>query len=337
MTISAIASAISRSGPPGRHAYTVGRAQRLSVSAGGEVKPLGGPGPRGAWLRAIRPHQWLKNALIAVPMLTAFQLEATTLAMVLVAFVCFSLTASSVYLINDLLDLADDRRHPRKSKRPFAAGDLGIRDGLFLAAGLIVSAFSLALAAMPLGFIAVLGIYYAATFAYSLALKRRSVLDVCTLAGLYSMRVIAGGVATGIHLSPWLLAFSMFIFLSLAAVKRQAEMTDLLNTDPTRKTGRPYEVEDLPVIRSIAMSAGYASVLVMALYVNSSEAISRLAVPEAIWLICPLLLYWVTRMVLVTHRGQMTDDPIVFAIRDRTSTVVVLLMVAAAALARVGW
>ncbi|MEM6906616.1 MAG: UbiA family prenyltransferase, partial [Pseudomonadota bacterium] len=174
----------------GRHAYTVGRAQRLSVSAGGEVKPLGGPSPRGAWLRAIRPHQWLKNALIAVPMLTAFQLEATTLAMVLVAFVCFSLTASSVYLINDLLDLADDRRHPRKSKRPFAAGDLGIRDGLFLAAGLIVSAFSLALAAMPLGFIAVLGIYYAATFAYSLALKRRSVLDVCTLAGLYSMRVI---------------------------------------------------------------------------------------------------------------------------------------------------
>ncbi|MEM8699241.1 MAG: UbiA family prenyltransferase, partial [Pseudomonadota bacterium] len=320
-----------------RTALVVGKAAKLPVKAEGAVETLPGAGSTKAVIKAMRPHQWLKNALIFVPALAAVQFDPGTLAMALLAFACFSLIASSVYIINDILDLGSDRRHPRKCKRPFAAGDVAIKDGIVLAGGLFVTAFLAAILFAPMAFVVVLAIYYALTFGYSLILKHKSVLDICTLAGLYSIRVVAGGAACAIYLSPWLLAFSMFVFLSLAAVKRQAEMVDLLNTDPKRKTGRPYEVDDLPVIRSIAMSAGYAAVLVLALYIQSQTAIAQYEVPEAFWMACPILLYWLTRMVMVTHRGGMSDDPIVFALRDKTSWAVIGLCFLAAVVAKVGF
>ena len=319
-----------------RKALTVGKAASLPVSAHHSVEPVPGKSSKTSLLRAMRPHQWLKNSLIGVPALGAAQFDAVTILMVVLAFACFSLTASSVYIINDILDLPSDRRHPRKSKRPFAAGDASIKDGVLLAGVLFASAFLVAILFMPWQFVLVLAVYYVLTFGYSLIIKRRAVLDICTLAGLYSIRVVAGGAATGIFLSPWLLAFSMFVFLSLAAVKRQAEMVDLLNTDPKRKTGRPYEVEDLPVIRSIAMSAGYASVLVLALFINSRTMEVEYALPEAFWMVCPLMLYWLTRMVMVTHRGGMSDDPIVFALRDRPSWAVMALIFLFYVIAKVG-
>ncbi|MEM7671460.1 MAG: UbiA family prenyltransferase, partial [Pseudomonadota bacterium] len=321
----------------GREGIVVDGGHAPSAEAPGGVREIADtPREATALLRALRPHQWLKNALIAVPMLTAYQFDLMTLGLVAMAIMAFSLTASGVYIINDLLDLASDRRHPRKSRRPFAAGEVSVATGVATAFGLWIGAFLVAILTLPGPFLLVLGIYFAATFAYSLFLKKRAVMDICTLAGLYCMRIVAGGAATGIVISPWLLAFSMFFFLALAAIKRQAEMTDLAHTDPGRETGRPYDVDDLPIIRNIAMSGGYAAVLVMALYINSKTAVARFPLPEALWLICPLLLYWMTRLVMVTHRRRMTDDPIVFALRDFVSWAVGIGIVAAAVVARVG-
>lgn len=321
----------------GRTGIVVDAGHGLNVDAPGGVREIAaGPRSPAALIRALRPHQWLKNALIAVPMLAAYQFDFATLALVSIAIIAFSLTASGVYIINDLLDLPADRRHPRKSQRPFAAGQVAVSTGIITALALWLGALLLALIALPAQFLLVLGLYFVATFAYSLFLKKRAILDICTLAGLYCMRIIAGGAAAGIFISPWLLAFSMFFFLALAAIKRQAEMTDLAHTDPERKTGRPYEVDDLPVIRNIAMSGGYAAVLVMALYINSETAVARFPLPEALWLICPLLLYWMTRLVMVTHRRRMTDDPIIFALRDWVSWGVAVGVLGAAVVARVG-
>ncbi|MEM9100157.1 MAG: UbiA family prenyltransferase [Pseudomonadota bacterium] len=321
-----------------RHALIVAQGHDLPAQPAEEVIQVEtAPLTTTALIRALRPHQWLKNSLIALPMVAAFQFDGPTLWAVILAFICFSLTASGVYVVNDLLDLPADRRHPRKCKRPFAAGEVPIKTGILTAACLWGVSGLLALALLPWLFCAFLLIYFVITFAYSLGLKKKAVVDICTLAALYSLRIIAGGAATGIVISPWLLAFAMFLFLALAAIKRQAEMTDLEKTDPTRVTGRPYQVEDLPIIRSIAMSSGYSAVLVMALYINSKTAGSRFELPEALWLICPLLLYWMTRMVMVTHQGRMTDDPIVFTLRDKVSWGVGAAIVLSGLAARYGF
>ena len=275
-----------------------------------------------AALKAMRPHQWSKNALVFLPVLAAHAPGGIGAA--LAAFVAFSLTASSVYVLNDIADLAADRAHPRKRFRPFAAGTLTVGQGLRLAAGLILGALVVALLFAPPLFLAVLSGYYVMTFAYSLWLKRKLVIDVITLASLYTIRIVAGAAATGIALSPWMLGFSMFIFLSLAAVKRQAELTDMERAGVTSLAGRAYMPDDLPVIRAIALSAGYAAVLVFALYINSAEVQLLYRQPDALWLICPLLLYWISRIVMKTHRGLMTDDPIVYAATDRVSLLTAL-------------
>jgi 4-hydroxybenzoate polyprenyltransferase len=272
-----------------------------------------------AALMAMRPHQWSKNALVFLPVSAAH--APGGLGAALAAFVAFSLTASSVYVLNDIADLAADRAHPRKRFRPFAAGMLSVGQGLRLAAGLILGALVVALLFAPPLFLGVLVGYYVITFAYSLWLKRKLVIDVITLAGLYTIRIVAGAAATGIALSPWMLGFSMFIFLSLAAVKRQAELTDMERAGVTSLAGRAYMPDDLPVIRAMALSAGYAAVLVFALYINSEEVQLLYSRPDALWLICPLLLYWISRIVMKTHRGMMTDDPIVYAATDRVSLV----------------
>jgi 4-hydroxybenzoate polyprenyltransferase len=183
---------------------------------------------------------------------------------------------------------------------------------------LLVAALALGLATGQGLFLGVLAVYLAITFAYSLSLKRKLIIDVLALAGLYTIRIVAGGVAAGLVLSPWLLGFSMFLFLGLAAVKRQAELTDQMATS-RESSGRAYMIEDLPILRALAVSAGIAAVLVLSLYISSDDVVVLYASPAVLWLLCPLVLYWMLHMIMSTHRGHMTDDPIVFAATDRTS------------------
>jgi 4-hydroxybenzoate polyprenyltransferase len=303
-----------------RQAITVGAGPRLcrAVEAvNPKAEHLHAPSKRGrAMLKAMRPHQWSKNTLLFLPMLAAHDFgEAGVVAM---AFLAFCFTASAVYIINDLLDLQSDRSHPRKRFRPFASGDLTAASGLGLTGLLLAGAVALGLFTGSLAFLAVLGGYLVTTFAYSLFLKRKLLVDVLALAGLYAIRIVAGGAAAGLALSPWLLGFSMFLFLSLAAVKRQAELVDQKITG-RESAGRAYEVEDLPVLRGLALSAATAATLVLALYIASDDVQPLYNTPELLWLLCPVLLYWMLRMIMTAHRGRMTDDPIVFAARDRTS------------------
>lgn len=274
-----------------------------------------------AILKALRPHQWSKNMLLFLPMLAAHDLSK--IGFVFLGFLAFCLTASSVYVINDLLDLEADRAHPRKRQRPFATGALSAVNGVVLSGGLLLGALCLGLLTGRPIFLATLCVYLVATFAYSLYLKRKLLIDVLALAGLYTVRIIAGGAAASVSLSPWLLGFSMFLFLALAAIKRQAELTDQMKTGRA-SSGRAYEVEDLPILRGMAIAAGNAAVMVLALYISSDAIQALYTRPGLIWLICPLLLYWILRMVMKTHRGQMTDDPIVFAVTDRASCLLVL-------------
>jgi len=281
-------------------------------------------------LKAMRPHQWLKNMLVFLPLLMAHEYTSANIMRSLMAFVAFSMVASSVYVLNDLLDLASDRAHPRKKLRPFASGDLPLSSGTWLVPALL---FIGLIVAMPLGpdFLAVMAIYYVTTTAYSLYLKRQLIIDICTLAVLYAIRIIAGGAATGIPLSVWLLAFSVFFFFSLAAVKRQAELVDGAATGKVKAHGRGYHVDDLPLVAAMAAASGYVSVMVMALYVNSPAVRELYTAPTLLWGVCLVLLYWVSRMVMLTHRGMMHDDPVVFAVKDRVSQICGLIILGIAA------
>jgi 4-hydroxybenzoate polyprenyltransferase/phosphoserine phosphatase len=279
------------------------------------------------YVKALRPHQWLKNVLVFVPMLGAHQLDGPTFLSSLLAFICFSLVASGTYVLNDLLDLSADRAHPRKRNRPLASGSIPIAHGTWMAAGLIILGAILAVF-IGWNFVLVMAGYYLLTTAYSLHLKRRIVIDIFVLAGLYTMRIVAGGVATAIPLSVWLLAFSVFFFLALAAVKRQAELIDSAERGNLKASGRGYHADDLPIISMIAIGAGYVSVLVMILYVNSPAVVELYARPEALWGVCAVLLYWITRTVMVAHRGGMHDDPVVYAAKDRISQVCLVIILA---------
>lgn len=270
------------------------------------------------YVRALRPHQWLKNLLIFVPIVTAHKFGAAYISLSVLAFIAFSLLASSVYVVNDLLDIETDRAHPRKRNRPFASGALTTTQGVWIAVVLITASLSVA-SYVGIPFIAVLLLYLLTSSAYSAYLKKKMIIDICVLAGLYTIRIVAGGVATGVPLSVWLLAFSIFFFLSLAAVKRQAELVDGVASGEVKAQGRGYHVDDLPIIGNMALSAGYVSVLILALYINSPEVAPLYKRPYAIWGVCLVLLYWISRMVMVTHRGAMHDDPIVYALKDRIS------------------
>lgn len=283
--------------------------------------------PWRAWLRALRLHQWLKNLLVFLPLLTAHLMFAPAAVLnATLAFFSFCLCASGVYLLNDLIDLEADRRHPRKRQRPFASGALPLSSGLVAAPLLTLAAFALALAISPL-FAAVLASYYVLTLAYSLVLKRVAMLDTIVLAALYTIRIIAGTVALQIGTSFWLLAFSMFLFLSLAMIKRHAELDALLKQGDSRSAGRGYAVDDLPLVQSLGGASGYLAVLVLALYINSTASELLYRHPQVLWLLCPLLLFWISRAWLITHRGDMHDDPVVFAITDRTSLLLLVLAV----------
>lgn len=296
------------------------RAKAATLTAVEQDYPQANGGAK-AWIKALRAHQWVKNVLIFVPILLAQKLDAATLFDAVLAFIAFSLCASSVYLLNDLLDLAADRAHPRKCLRPFAAARLPLISGVVLAPALLLAAFLVA-AFTRWEFVLVLAAYYVLTLAYSLYLKRMPLIDVLMLAGLYTIRIIAGVAATGVVLSFWLLAFSVFLFLSLGIVKRYAEMDMVKASAGEKAAGRGYHIDDLPLLGNLGTAAGYGAVVVLALYVNSPESQMVYAHPRRLWLLAPLVLYWVSRVWLKTHRGEMHDDPIVFALKDRASRLV---------------
>jgi 4-hydroxybenzoate polyprenyltransferase len=269
--------------------------------------------------RALRPPQWAKNALLLVPLLAAHRsgdlaaLRATAL-----GIVAFSLCASSVYVLNDLLDLDADRAHPRKSARPFASGALSLAVGCALVPALLLAGTLLAVF-LPLKFQLSLATYYALTLGYSFVLKRFVLVDTLALAGLYALRVIAGAGAAAVPLSFWLLLFSVFLFLSLAFVKRYAELDGLRRQQRLQAMGRGYRVEDLSVLQSFGTAAGYLSVLVLALYVNSPEIAALYRHPKVIWILCMLMLFWISRVWMTANRGAMHDDPMLYALSDNVS------------------
>jgi 4-hydroxybenzoate polyprenyltransferase/phosphoserine phosphatase len=272
-----------------------------------------------AYLRLMRPHQWAKNLLIFVPLFLGHQASNVGLLLqALLAFVAFGLTASSVYVLNDLLDLEADRHHVRKRHRPLASGLVSVKHGLVMAPLLLGAALIMALQ-LPWMFLVTLAVYYILTLAYSLYVKRLVMLDVVTLAGLYTMRILAGAAVTGLPLSFWLLAFSLFLFLSLALVKRYSELMVMKDEGKATAKGRGYQVSDLSMLSSLGAASGYIAVLVMALYINSPDVLRLYHRPELLWLTCPALLFWVGRIWVLAHRGVVHDDPVVFALRDRWS------------------
>jgi 4-hydroxybenzoate polyprenyltransferase len=289
----------------------------LSLGAGGHRL-------RAIW-RALRPHQWAKNLLLFVPLLAAHRAnDLTALARAVEGFIAFSLCASSVYVLNDMLDLQADRVHERKCKRPFASGELLLKVGFVLVPALLAAAALLA-GFLSSTFLTALASYSLLTSAYSFALKGMIFIDTIALAALYTLRIIAGAAATEVPLSFWLLLFSVFLFLSLAVVKRYAELDALRRRGRLHAAGRDYDIEDLPMMESVGISAGYLSVLILALYINSPSTLQMYRHPQALWPLCLLMLYWVTRTWMKTHRGKMHDDPVVFAMRDRVSLATGLL------------
>lgn len=283
--------------------------------------------PLKTWAKALRFHQWMKNFLVFAPLLAAHQVGNTDLLLRgVLAFFVFGLCASSVYVLNDLLDLTDDRHHATKRNRPFAAGTLPIMAGLVAAPLLLILAFGGALWLLPWRFAATLGTYYVLTLAYSLSLKRVMMVDVIALGMLYTIRIVGGAFAFDLALTFWILAFSMFIFLSLALVKRYAELLDARRKGKSAKArGRGYYPTDLEMLSSLGGASGYLAVMVLALYIQDQTTIALYRHPELIWLTCPLLLFWVSRTWMLTHRGEMHDDPVVFAIKDKISMAVGLV------------
>lgn len=279
-------------------------------------------------LRALRPHQWAKNVLLGAPLLLAHQItDLPRLGAVAIGFVTFCLVASAGYLINDMLDIEADRRHSSKRTRPFAAGSLSIAHGVLLTILLLAIGFALAAGFVSGAFVGMLAAYLLATLSYSLYLKERLFLDVLVLAGLYTHRVLSGGVAGGVEVSSWLLAFSVFFFLSLALVKRYVELLEKARASEKNAGAvarRAYQVGDTGLVETMGITSGYLSVLVLGLYVSRDDVTRYYTNPEVLWLVTPLMLYWISRVWLLARRGELAADPVVFAATDRVSYGIVL-------------
>jgi 4-hydroxybenzoate polyprenyltransferase/phosphoserine phosphatase len=313
---------------------THARILKRVIGAGPQVETIGGKG-RGlsAAFRALRPHQWAKNALIFLPLLAShLYFDLSLWARDAIAFAAFCLCASSVYILNDLLDLESDRRHPRKRRRPFAAGELPIRFGLAAVIVLLLASFGLAiLGGIPV--LIVLAIYFALTLSYSLTLKALVLVDTIVLAGLYTMRVIAGYAATQIVPTFWLLAFALFLFFGLAMLKRFSELVDVRKRNAEGPPGRGYRADDLDVVGVFGAVTSGLAVLILALYINTADVTRLYAHPEILWGIVPVLLYWISKIWLIAHRGEMHEDPVVYALTDRESLTVFGICVGIAAVA----
>jgi 4-hydroxybenzoate polyprenyltransferase len=278
------------------------------------------------WLRPLRLYQWVKNILVFVPLAAAHRFhDVGLLVSGCVAFLSFGLCASSVYILNDLLDLPDDRRHPRKRSRPFASGILPLPAGLGMTPLLLGLSIAVGLV-LPRSFLLMLGIYYGLTLAYSLRLKKIVILDVIVLAALFTVRMMAGSAAVAIWPSSWLLALSMFLFMSLALVKRYAELITMRIAHGPGARARGYVLSDAELLATMGIASGFTAVLVLVLYITSGPAQLYYGRLQAIWLVCPLLLFWLCYIWLVAHRGGMHDDPLVFALKDRGSRFALGLM-----------
>lgn len=286
-----------------------------------------------ALVAALRPHQWAKNLLLFVPLFLAHRPAAEEWVRALLAFVAFCLVASAAYVANDLMDLAADRRHPKKRHRPFAAGKIPLFVGLVLTPALLLGGAVVA-AFLPLPFAGALAVYAVLTVAYSWRLKQLLVVDVVVLAGLYTLRLVAGSLAADVEMSFWLSAFSLFIFSSLALAKRHTELGLWAAENKTTVAGRGYVVDDRTQVGSLGAAAGYVAVLVLALYIHSDDVRRLYERPTVLWGVLPLLLYWINRVWVLAARGTLHDDPIVFALRDRASWVVAMLAGALVLLAR---
>ena len=290
-------------------------------------------------LKALRPHQWLKNVLVFVPILTANALrDGHAWVDAAAMFAAFCATASAVYIVNDLTDLSADRGHPRKRRRPFASGDLPLVVGLVVAPLLLLVGIVLGLA---IGTAHVIIFYAACSLAYSIKLKELPLVDVFTLALLYTVRVFGGAEASNYRLSPWLLAFSIFLFLGLATTKRVSELMDLKRREGRTTARRGYWTDDIAILQPMGVSASFVSATVLALFVQSDSVTARYTHPELLWVVVPLLLFWQCRLWLSTARGYMHDDPIVYAARDWVSwltaaTVLVVFILARGFYSRVG-
>jgi 4-hydroxybenzoate polyprenyltransferase len=315
---------------------TNARALRRVTKSGAPVETIGAKSKtvRSA-IKALRPHQWAKNALIFLPLLASHMYFYPSLWLRdLVAFVAFSLCASAVYIINDLLDLEADRRHPRKRFRPFAAGDLPIATGLLGMVLLLVAAFAFAWVDDPPVLI-VLAIYFALTLSYSLSLKALVLVDTIVLAALYTMRVIAGYAATQIVPTFWLLAFALFLFFGLAMLKRFSELIEVRKRSDQSTPGRGYRADDIDVVGVFGAVTGGLAVLILALYINTADVTRLYHHPEILWGIVPVLLYWISKIWLIAHRGEMHEDPVVYALTDRESLAVFLICVGIASIAAI--
>lgn len=299
--------------------------ERRGIEA--EFLPSTGAG-LAAWIKLIRVHQYAKNALVFLPLFTGHRFDAGAIVTAFLAFWAFSLCASSVYILNDLADVASDRSHPTKRNRPLASGEIPPQAALVFMVVLLAAAIALA-ASISLQFLGVLAGYYALTTGYTFVLKRKMIIDVITLAALYTIRAIGGAVAVGIEFSSWLLIFSIFFFTALALMKRYTELAVRLDRGLSDPDNRNYQLADLTIVAALAAAAGMNAVTVFALYI-SSDAVQRLySRPQFLWLACPLLMYWIGRALMMCHRRLMHDDPVVFALKDRVSlaTAAVLVVV----------
>jgi 4-hydroxybenzoate polyprenyltransferase len=275
-----------------------------------------GPKRWRVWAKMLRVHQYAKNALILVPLLTAHQFGLDAIATALLALLAFSLCASSAYILNDLVDVKADRAHATKRHRPIASGAVSPAQAAVVMVALLATSVAIA-AAVSLPLLGVLLAYLALTTAYSFKLKRVALIDVVTLAVLYTIRVIAGAVAIGVTMSEWLFAFSLFIFMSLALVKRYIELSGRRSGE--RLMSRDYFADDLSMIAVLAAAAGFNAVVVFTLYISSDTVRALYSHPQALWIGCPILMYWIARVMLLAQRGQIDDDPVIFALRDRVS------------------
>lgn len=303
------------------------------------------------FFKEIRVHQWAKNGLIFLPLLLAHDRRLTSIYAAVLAFLSFSLAASATYIINDLVDIESDRRHSSKNRRPFAAGDLSPFTGIgiivvFFAAAILI-ALSLPKQTLPLvgnivlpapqGFLFWLLMYVVVTLSYSFKLKRMMIVDVIVLSMLYTLRMAAGAAATANQISPWLAAFGLFFFLSLAMIKRFSELEDLRTRGEISASGRGYHVQDLEQLRSFGTASAYASVVVFTLYISSAEVSQYYPHASRLWLLAPLLILWLSRMWLLASRGELHEDPVVYAITNRSSLflgILVVLVVVLASLSR---
>lgn len=286
-------------------------------------------------IKGMRVHQWAKNSLLFLPIIMAHQFtDVNLLITVLWAFISFSLCASAVYILNDLIDIETDREHPTKKKRPLASGLMSVKTAAVLIFLLLLTSVFISIKMLSAAFLIILIIYMISTTAYSIILKQIMLIDVIILGGLYTLRIVAGSIASRVDVSSWLLVFSMFFFLSLAFMKRYADLILMKQNNYEEIAGRGYHIDDLDLVQKSGITSGFVAMLVLALYINSDHVIELYKSPILIWFMIPVLFYWLMRMWMVTNRGEMTNDPINYAIRDRTTyvamTIIGIIMLLAA-------